>query len=149
MRGKVLGYDLKSGTGMISGDDGVRYSFHANDWKNTMQPMPGHSVDFDSNGSDAMSVYRLAGDSPLSGEKNKVVAALLAFFLGAFGAHKFYLGKNTAAIIMLLSCLIGWILLFIPPIIMSIIAFIEFIIYLVTSDEEFERNYVQGDKQWF
>jgi ribosomal protein L37E len=28
-----------------------------------------------------------------SGEKSRIAAALLAFFLGGFGAHKFYLGK--------------------------------------------------------
>ena len=28
-----------------------------------------------------------------SGEKSRIAAALLAFFLGGFGVHKFYLGK--------------------------------------------------------
>lgn len=85
----------------------------------------------------------------MSGDKNKIVAALLAFFLGGLGIHKFYLGKNTAGIIMLCSTLFGIILLFIPTIIVSVIAFIEFIIYLVTPDDEFERRYVQGDRAWF
>jgi TM2 domain-containing membrane protein YozV len=149
MRGKILEFDNNTGTGKISGDDGVRYAFSATDWKSPLAPLSGQTIDFDADGANATSIYRLAGSGTVAGEKNKVVAALLAFFLGAFGAHKFYLGKNTAGIIMLLSCLIGWILLFIPPLIMSVIAFIEFIIYLVSSDEDFERNYVQGDKQWF
>ncbi|MBX3115646.1 MAG: NINE protein [Fimbriimonadaceae bacterium] len=34
--------------------------------------------------------------------KQKVPAALLAFFLGSFGAHKFYLGHTTLGIVMLL-----------------------------------------------
>lgn len=64
--------------------------------------------------------------------KSKLVAALLAFFLGGFGIHKFYLGR------------IGWgivYLLFFWTFIPAIIAFIEFILYLVMSDEEFNRKY--------
>ncbi|AJJ25975.1 TPA: NINE protein [Yersinia enterocolitica] len=68
----------------------------------------------------------------VTGERNRVVAALLAFFLGGFGAHKFYLGKIGQGFLYLIFC---W--TFIP----SIIAFIEFIIYLCNSDEEFARKY--------
>ncbi len=149
MRGKILGFNAQTGTGRISGDDGARYDFAASDWQGSIKPQAGSTVDFDVEDNRAVAIYKLASDNPLAGEKNRIVAALLAFFLGALGIHKFYLGKNGAGIIMLLSCLIGWILLFIPPLIMSVIAFIEFIIYLVTSDEDFERNYVQGDKAWF
>lgn len=42
--------------------------------------------------------------------KQKVVAALLAFFVGPLGVHKFYLGHNTLGIIMLLITVLtcGW-----------------------------------------
>ena len=66
------------------------------------------------------------------GSKSKITAALLAFFLGGLGAHKFYLGKIGQGIIYLIFC---W--TFIP----SIIAFIEFIIYLCTSEDDFARKY--------
>lgn len=52
---------------------------------------------------------------------NKIGYALLAFFLGGFGAHKFYAGKVGLGILYLLFC---W--TFIP----GIIAFIEFIVAL-------------------
>lgn len=39
-------------------------------------------------------------------KKNQVVAALLAFFLGCFGAHNFYLGRITRAIIQLIITII-------------------------------------------
>lgn len=45
--------------------------------------------------------------------KNKWVAFLLCFFLGAFGAHKFYEGKIGMGILYLLTCGlfgIGWII---------------------------------------
>lgn len=85
----------------------------------------------------------------MAGEKSKIVAALLAFFLGMLGIHKFYLGKTTAGIIMLICGTVGWLLLAIPPMIIGVIAFIEFIIYLITPDDEFQRKYVEGDKAWF
>lgn len=65
-------------------------------------------------------------------QKSRVAAALLAFFLGGFGVHKFYLGRVGQGFLYLIFC---W--TFIP----AFIAFIEFIIYLVTSDEEFAKKY--------
>lgn len=62
--------------------------------------------------------------------KSRIVAALLALFLGGIGAHKFYLGKFGTGVLYLIFC---W--TFIP----AIIAFIEAIIYLTQSDEAFEK----------
>lgn len=67
-----------------------------------------------------------------TGNKSKIVAGVLALLLGGIGIHKFYLGKTGAGILYLLFC---W--TFIP----GIIAFIEGIIYLCQSDEDFERKY--------
>lgn len=50
---------------------------------------------------------------------------------------------------MLLVSVFGAILLFVPTLVIGVIAFVEFIIYLVTSDEDFEARYVQGNKSWF
>lgn len=66
------------------------------------------------------------------GNKSRVTAALLAFFLGGFGAHKFYLGRIGWGLVYLLFC---W--TFIP----AIVAFIEFIIYLTMTDEAFAEKY--------
>ena len=63
---------------------------------------------------------------------NKLAAALLAFFLGAFGIHKFYLGRVWWGIAYLLLC---W--TFIP----AIASFVEGIIYLTMSDDAFARKY--------
>lgn len=64
--------------------------------------------------------------------KNKYVAFLLAFFLGGFGAHKFYLGKPLWGIVYLVLC---W--TYIP----AIIALIEGILYLCTKDKDFQIKY--------
>lgn len=64
--------------------------------------------------------------------KNKVVAAVLAFFLGGIGIHKFYLGQGGMGVLYLLF---SW--TFIPV----FIAFIEAIIYITMSDESFNQKY--------
>jgi len=64
--------------------------------------------------------------------KSKTVAALLAFFLGGLGVHKFYLGSPGLGILYLIFC---W--TFIP----AIIALIETIMFLFMSDEDFNRKY--------
>lgn len=71
-------------------------------------------------------------DVKATGRKSRVAAALLAFFLGGLGVHKFYLGRIGWGFIYLLFC---WTLL---P---ALIAFIEFIIYLTMSDQAFAEKY--------
>ncbi|MEN9472682.1 MAG: hypothetical protein RLZZ495_771 [Pseudomonadota bacterium] len=66
--------------------------------------------------------------------KNRIAAALFAFFLGGIGGHKFYLGQIGLGIVYLLFC---W--TFIP----ALIAFIEFILLLTMSDEKFNQKYGQ------
>lgn len=86
-------------------------------------------------------------------DKNRVVAALLAFFLGGLGVHKFYLGKNRAGLIMLALTLLGFltsIILIGLPILFGVgaVAFVESIIYLLTSDDDFDAKYGRGNKEW-
>ncbi len=64
-------------------------------------------------------------------KKNKIVAALLAFFFGGLGIHKFYLGRVGQGILYILFCWTG-----IP----SIIAFIEFIIFLVEAKKRLIKS---------
>ena len=66
---------------------------------------------------------------------DKTALALLAFFLGGLGAHKFYLGKYGQGIVYILFCWTG-----IP----GLIAFIEFIIYLCTPREEIAKKYASA-----
>ena len=149
MRGRVLGWDNSVSQGQISGEDGQRYTFVRPDWRESYWPARGQVVDFEANTDRAGNIYVLQG-SGIAGpaSKDKVAAALLAFFLGCFGAHKFYLNKTGAAVTMLLCGTIGW-LLVLPGLIIAIIAFVEFIIYLVIDDAEFQRRYVQGNQSWF
>ena len=105
MNGQVLDYTTQTNSGIISGDDGSRYNFIGSEWKETVNPSRGMRVDFESQGDNAVSIYRLVGASTpggsisdaFSGEKNKLVAGLLGIFLGWIGAHKFYLGFSRPA----------------------------------------------------
>jgi len=64
--------------------------------------------------------------------KSKIVAALLALFLGGLGIHKFYLGQSGKGVLYLVFC---W--TYIP----GILAFIEAITILCSNDENFMIKY--------
>ena len=64
--------------------------------------------------------------------KNKLLATILALFLGGFGIHKFYLGKPFWGILYLLFFWTG-----IP----GLVAFIEAICYICTSDDNWNKKY--------
>ena len=76
----------------------------------------------------------------------KTSAALLAFFLGGLGIHKFYLGYSTSGLIMLLVSLISCGLLALP---IGIIALVEGVIYQTKSNEQFYEEYILNKKEWF
>ena len=94
-------------------------------------------------------------------ESKRVPAALFALFLGGFGAHKFYLGYTTPGLIMLLGTLLGYVggcagffclftlPLFLLPCATGVVAFVEFIIYLSRSDEDFINMYQVNRQEWF
>lgn len=67
--------------------------------------------------------------------KSQTVAGLLCAFLGAFGAHRFYLGKIASGVLYLLFFWTG-----IP----SFIAFIELIIIVFSSPQKWAAKYNNG-----
>lgn len=79
-------------------------------------------------------------EQKIPGAEKKVPAGILGILLGGLGVHRFYLGDTTGGIIrILLSCIcVG-----------GIIGLIEGIIYLTKSDEDFVKEYIEGDKSWF
>ncbi len=100
-----------------------------------------------------------AGSVP--GDKNKVAAGILGIILGQFGAHKFYLGYTTPALIMLGATLAGYclgaglsflvfpIFLTVLPFAAAVVGIIEGIIYLTKTDQQFHEEYVVNEKDWF
>lgn len=65
--------------------------------------------------------------------KSKTAAGLLALFLGGLGIHYFYLGKPVPGIVFILLC---W--TWIP----ALLAFIQGIIMLTMSQQQFDQKYV-------
>ena len=148
MRGQILGVDTRTGDGLVAGDDGRRYTFRPDDWANRGEPAIGLQVDFDTEDTRARSVYPVPGAMPpmrqeagarvVRNDRNKLVAALLAFFLGTLGVHRFYLGRTGSGILMLvLSITVIGLLVSAPW------ALIDMIRYLVMSDEEFAARYAR------
>jgi TM2 domain-containing membrane protein YozV len=108
-------------------------------------------VDFEVRGPSAVGVFRdvsapVPGTALASQNGNKIAAGICAILLGALGIHKFILGMTKPGLIMILVTVLtcGW-----GGIVMWIIGVIEGILYLTKSDEEFERVYVVGKKEWF
>lgn len=64
--------------------------------------------------------------------KSKTTAALLAFFLGGIGGHKFYLGQTGMGLLYLFF---SW--TFIP----LMVSFVEFIMLLVMGQQEFDSKF--------
>ena len=74
--------------------------------------------------------------------EKKLAAGLLGILAGLFGANKFYLGYINQGIIQIVLniCTCGM---------ATVIPFIEGIIYLTMSDEQFDETYIQNKKAWF
>lgn len=77
--------------------------------------------------------------------KNKIAAALLALFLGVYGAHNFYLGYTSKAVTQLVLTIVGLILCIVVIGVFMIFgvaiwAFIEFIMILTGSIKDADGN---------
>ncbi len=185
MNGQNLDYSPQTNSGLIAGDDGNRYSFVGAEWKDQAVPNRGMRVDFEAQGGDAVATYRAVSASGagiggalegvMGSEKTKVVARLLAIFLGWAGVHKFYLGIKKPATIQLavgggglvlamvvgnifialgifgIGVFIGFLLYAIGYMALmaaGVLGLLEGIVYLTKSDEDFQSIYVTGQKQW-
>ena len=75
-------------------------------------------------------------------ENKKIVAGVCALLIEGMGVHKFILGYNKEGIIQIILSIISCGIL-------GIIPFIEGIIYLTKSDNEFYQTYQVNKKGWF
>ena len=88
------------------------------------------------------------------GDNKKILAGILAIFLGWAGIHKFILGYQKEGIILLVVSVIGFVLSCIGIGVFlvwatGVIGLVEGIIYLTKSDEEFYNTYEVGRRPWF
>jgi TM2 domain-containing membrane protein YozV len=80
------------------------------------------------------------------GADKKIAAGILGILIGSLGIHKFVLGYKTEGLIMLLGTLLTC---GIAAAVFGPIGLVEGILYLVKSDEEFVRTYIQNKRGWF
>lgn len=83
----------------------------------------------------------------IAGQKNKFTAAILALFLGMFGAHRFYLGQRKKGILYLVAFGIAMAAAIEEnaPIIaiLAIVAFVDSVLLFVMPKAEFDQKYNQ------
>jgi TM2 domain-containing membrane protein YozV len=150
MRGHVLGVDTRTGHGVVAGDDGARYRFTPEDWAGRGEPAVGMYIDFEAQENRALTIFPVPGAQSVAAppaapapvpqtDRNKYVAAVIAFLMGPLGIHRFYLGRVGSGVAMLvLSCTVVGLILSVPW------AFIDMIRYLVMSDQEFATRYARA-----
>lgn len=160
MRGQVLAYDQLRAEGVISAEDGERYSFAGIEWKSSPAMLKtGARVDFAADGQSAQAIYLVPPHPGMAvshhpADKSPIAAGLLALFLGGFGVHKFYLGYSGEGVILLVGTLLSWLTLILGIGLLGLLAiglicFIEAIIYLTKRPDEFQAVYVDGRRPWF
>lgn len=86
----------------------------------------------------------------------KLTAGLCAILLGAFGVHKFVLGYTNEGVMYIVAFIVSFFLAIIScgllaflPIIPSVLALIEGVIYLTKPEKEFYDMYIKNKKPWF
>ena len=57
MKGQILDFSFQTNSGVISGDDGSRFSFTGSEWQGSEFPEPGMRVDFTPDGNAATGIY--------------------------------------------------------------------------------------------
>lgn len=72
MKGKILDYNFQESRGIISADDGNRYSFENSQWKGTQSPKVNQIVDFEIDGQNAKDIYLDKTTMSFDGVKDKL-----------------------------------------------------------------------------
>ncbi|WP_273723349.1 TM2 domain-containing protein [Bartonella sp. AU18XJBT] len=103
MKGRIIGQD--QGDYFVSGADGKRYQFTSWDWLGKKAPKVGDTVDFVYEDNVVKSVLPLLSKS--QSEKSRLAIALVCWFFGLLGIHRFMAGKVGTGIAMLLINIIS------------------------------------------
>ena len=86
--------------------------------------------------------HQPGGPIPPNVSSTKLTAGLCGILIGGLGIHKFVLGYTTEGVITIVATILtcG---------VFGIVPFIEGIMYLVKSDQEFYETYMLNKKAWF
>ncbi len=90
--GQIESYDSEKQTGLVKSQDDF-FAFDEASWKSSVPPDSGDEVTFEVKDGVVVNMRLVAESTKLvEGVKKRWIATTLAFFLGAVGAHRFYLG---------------------------------------------------------
>lgn len=101
MRGRIIGQDQS--VYLVLGDDGKRYQFASWDWLGKNPPRIGDAIDFVCEGDSIKSVVPLLGQQP--SEQPQAIVAIVCWFFGLLGIHRFMVGKVGTGVLMLILSL--------------------------------------------
>lgn len=140
MTGKILGYDTTSNTGSVSGDDGKRYKFSKDDWKENIAPQKETKVDFDiADDGTAKEIYQV---NDKLAENNDTLMGLLAigitFFFGFIGTFvsRIVLAKQPVG-----KTIVPTLIHFVITL-LGLIPVLGWIIYLIGTGYYMYKNYI-------
>lgn len=113
MKGKILDYNIQESKGIISGDDGQRYSFENKDWKASELPKVNQIVDFEVDELNALEIYLVKQSSYNSipqkldqyGVGQFMLGVILYFSIGAIlqeiiDSHNFKDGMEIVSLVI-------------------------------------------------
>lgn len=140
MTGKILGYDTTSNTGTVSGDDGKRYKFSKDDWKESTAAQKETKVDFDiAEDGTAKEIYQI---NDKMAENNDALMGLLAigitFFFGFIGTFvsRLVLAKQPVG-----KTIVPTLIHFVITM-LGLIPVLGWIIYLIGTGYYMYKNYI-------
>lgn len=108
MNGQVLDYSIQNNSGVISADNGRRYSFAGGGWQASNPPSVGMHVDFQPSGNTAIGIYAVPGANSTAGSASSAAPGTSGKIstMGIVG-----MSAGLLAIIFFKSTLLGFLLM--------------------------------------
>lgn len=129
MTGKILGYDTNTNDGVITSDNGTRYKFTKEDWKESTSPQKEMNVDFEATEENTAKDIYVVKDQLVENTNTLLglIAVGITFFFGFIGTFisRLFIAKEPMAKVILPTIIhfvitalvmipfLGWIIYFI------------------------------------
>jgi TM2 domain-containing membrane protein YozV len=105
LKGRVLSFDPVARQGYISGNDGIRYWFDQSNWHAQRSPLPSLEVDFIADAHGRATQVFVEPNFTARVNMSKGVLALVCWFFGVLGVHRFLVGKVGSGVAQLILSL--------------------------------------------
>jgi hypothetical protein len=145
MIGRILGYNISSNTGTISSDNGTRYKFSKEDWKDNTPPQKEMKVDFEIGDENSAKDIYLVIDKEAENSTTLLglVAVGITFFFGFIGTFvsRLFIAKEPigSVIIPTIIHLVISILIIVP--------LLGWVIYMIGTGYYMYKNFILVTQQ--